>query len=74
MKLLFDKQSKRLRGFGQIESNKGINNEASESKLDNLIPKSFEGGWKENKRHFKLDDSGEIVFDEDYQPDDTGGS
>lgn len=48
--------------------------EVSESELNGLVPDSFEGDWKDNRQYFKLDESGKIVFDESYEPqDDTGG-
>ena len=41
----------------------------SESELDKIIPDSFEEtDWKQVRRHYKLED-GEVVFDEDYEPE-----
>ena len=43
--------------------------QVSESELNKLIPDSFEEtDWKEVRRHYKLE-SGEVVFDEGYEPE-----
>ena len=63
-----------LKGFvkGKMSSEKFDYIQTSESELNNLIPDSFEEtDWKEVRRHYKLVD-GELVFDEDYEPDDEG--
>ena len=44
--------------------------EVSESELNKLIPDSFEEtDWKQVRRHYKLDEEGGIVFDEDFEPE-----
>ena len=68
---------KRLNGYGKgFKSHKdsdgneiGVFREVSESELNKLIPDSFEEtDWKEVRRHYKLE-SGEVVFDEGYEPE-----
>jgi len=71
--------AERLVGYSKLEYSSSDDTKKvvkiSESELDGLVPDSFEGGWKENKEYFKLDESGEIVFDEGYTPPEpTGGS
>lgn len=44
--------------------------ETSENELKSLIPDSFEGEWKDNRRKFKIE-NGEIVFEESYTPENT---
>jgi len=81
MKIIFEQDDlgiKRAIGYATVDygsnSDKEIVKETSESVLDGLVPDSFEGGWKENKEYFKLED-GEIVFDESYTPPNpTGGN
>lgn len=47
--------------------------EVSESELNKLIPDSFDAdNWKEVRRHYKLSEDGEVVFDEGYEPDEEG--
>ena len=43
--------------------------ETSEDELKSLMPDSFEGNWRDNRRKFTLDSNGEIIFEKDYQPD-----
>lgn len=77
MKLIFEKDGEnRLIGYSEQEDSVTPEKETvlvSESDLNQEVPDSVEGGWKENKRKFKLDDSGNIVFDESYEPKDHGG-
>ena len=67
------KDDKKLIGYSTIDYKSNDDNEIvkliSESELNGLIPESFdETDWKNVRRHYKLDDSGNIVFDEGYEP------
>ena len=74
MKIAF-KDSK-ICSFGKLLKSVSVDGEeatvkeVSESELNQLIPDSFEETeWKEVRQYYKLDDSGNIVFDEGYEPD-----
>jgi len=63
--------AKRLTGSGKNISVKSDSKkliETSKLELNEKVPDSFEGGWKDNKEYFKLNDSDSIVFDESYEP------
>ena len=72
IKLIFG-QNKRYKGViysDRVKEENKNTREISESELNELIPDSFEEtDWKEVRRHYKLDEDGEVVFDEDYEPD-----
>ena len=62
-----------LIGYSTVDynSNDGeeIVKQVSESELNSLIPDGFDAdNWKKVRMHYKLVD-GEVVFDEDYEPD-----
>lgn len=66
-------KTKRCSGYSKLPYTSNIEDETvkqvSESELNSLIPDSFDAeSWKEVRRHYKLVD-GEIVFDEDYKPE-----
>jgi len=74
MKIAFYQENKRYKAYGVVDiSINGEIKETSNSKLNSLVPDRFKGGWKENRRHFKLDDSGQIVFDENFEPKKLSG-
>ena len=65
---------KRLVGYTSVGYSSNDENEivkqVSESELNKLIPEGFDAdNWKEVRRHYKLDDSRNIVFDEGYEPE-----
>ena len=64
----------RLIGYTTVnyssDDNEEIIKQVSESELNSLIPDGFDAdNWKKVRMHYKLVD-GEVVFDEDYEPDD----
>ena len=70
---MFFKKENRYSGY--TETNISSTNsertvkQVSESELNKLIPDSFEEtDWKEVRRYYKLED-GELVFDEEYEPE-----
>ena len=73
MRLIFENKQEYCSGFvsdNVEEKENRIEKSFSESELNELIPDSFEEtDWKEVRRHYKLDDSGNIVFDEGYEPE-----
>jgi len=82
MKLIFIEKDgvERFAGYSTVEYDSSDESETvietSEDELDSKVPDSVEGGWRENRQQFKLDDSGSIVFDESYTPPDptSGGA
>lgn len=69
--VVFEKTDvKRLTGYSKrdIYVENKIVKQVSETELNKLIPDSFDAdNWKEVRKHYKLE-NGEIVFDEDYNP------
>ena len=64
----------RSTGYSEVNysssDEKEVVKQVSESELNDLIPDGFDAeSWKEVRRYYKLDDSGNIVFDEAYEPE-----
>ena len=69
-----DDRVERCSGFAKTSyssnSDSEIIKKTFESELNKLIPDGFEEtDWKDVRGHYKLDDSGNIVFDEGYEPE-----
>ena len=58
---MFFDEDDRCKGYGTSK-------EIDAKDLETLVPDNLSGNWRDYAKKFKLED-GEIIFDEDYEPE-----